>query len=179
MQVKQLSVTSILLNVKYEKNHWEQHPKRLVWCSLRNSGCKRKKQHWLFLLIFVKRFTSKIIDIRNLWQHRCMKLGMLLQTIFHPNVTRLGCKKKQEKISLTTYMNLYLSVSLLSSHISVSLHSVGKCTQCLVVNKRVKIFLKSHKKIALFCNFTRFLQIVIVKKMFLQITDVFFWNVHV
>ena len=60
---------------------------------------------------------------------------MRLRKIFFPILDRLGCKEKQEKISLTTYMNLYLSVSLLSSHISVSLHSVRKCTQCYVVVK--------------------------------------------
>ena len=138
-----MSVTSIHLTVKCEKNHWEQYPKRLVYCSLRNSGCKQQKNvgcsYWYFLnVLHPKLLISEICDNTG----RCMKLGMLLQTIFHPIVTRLGCKEKQEKISLTTYMNLYLSVSLLSSHISVSLHSV-ECTQCLVVKPQwsQKLFL--------------------------------------
>ena len=95
------SVTSILLNVK-----------KLIWNNIQNVQSTvaweildvNEKKCWLFLLIFFKRFTSTIIDIRNLWQHRCMKLGMLLQTIFHPIVTRLGFNEKQEKISLTPHL---------------------------------------------------------------------------
>ena len=63
-------LTSNSFVLKHKNNHRDQltlffhlHPKRLAYCSLNNSGNKRKKCQ--LFQDFISFFTSKIIDVRK------------------------------------------------------------------------------------------------------------------